>query len=163
MGGMSDLAMEMEEEMYENCALDQIAVEYQEALHYIEEFKAIVKNEDDYVDLLLAEEKIIEYQEVYVNYEHNSTDELKTKVESLETIIIDISKKLMEQATTIPLSNKKMINIKEFEEVYSIAEEAQRKFRKRMNDPLPFIQIVERGSVLYDRKEVEKWFENYKN
>ena len=160
---MSDCAIEQEEQMYDDYALDRAGEEYLEALYHIEEFKAIVKNEDDYADLLLAEEKIIEYQEVYVKYENNSTDELKTKVESLENIIIDISKKLMEQAATIPLSNKKMINIKEFEEVYSIAEEAQRKFRKRMNDPLPFIQIVERGSVLYDRKEVEKWFENYKN
>ena len=162
MGGMSDLAMEMEEQMYEDYALVQMGVEYQEALHYIEEFKAIVKNEDDYVDLLFAEEKIIEYQEVYVNYEHNSTDELKTKVESLETIIIDISKKLMEQSLIIPISEKKMISVKDFEELYSIGEEAQRKLRKRMRDPLPFVQIVERGSVLYDCIEIGKWLENYK-
>ena len=160
---MSDLALEMEEQMYDDYALDQIAVEYQEALNHIEEFKAIVKNEDDYADLLLAEAKIIEYQEIYVKYENNSTDELKTKVESLESIIIDISKKLMEQASAISVSDKKMINVKEFEEVYSVAEEAQRKLRKRKDDPLPFIQIVEKGSVLYDCKEVEKWFENYKN
>lgn len=163
MGGMSDLAMEMEEQMYEDYALVQMGVEYQEALHYIEEFKAIVKNEDDYVDLLFAEEKIIEYQEVYVNYEHNSTDELKTKVESLETIIIDISKKLMEQSLIIPISEKKMISVKDFEELYSIGEEAQRKLRKRIKDPLPFVQIIERGNVLYDCIDIGKWLENYKN
>lgn len=160
---MSDLALEVEEQYYDDCALDSEQAAFEEALRYIEEFKAIVKNEDEYADLILGEQKVVEYQEVYVSYEHNSTDELKTKIDSLETIIIDLSKKLREEETTIPISNKKMITIKEFEEVYSVAEEAQRKLRKRMSDPLPFIQIVERGSVLYDCKEVEKWFENYKN
>jgi len=160
---MSDSAIEQEEEIYDDYALDQIGEEYQEALYYIEEFKAIVKNEDNYADLLLAEARIIECQEVYVNYKHNSTNELKTKMENLETIIIDMSKKMQEQLATISISDKKMITVKDFEMVYSINEEAQRKFRNKMKDPLPYIQLVERGNVLYDCKEVEKWFENYKN
>ena len=163
MGRMSDLSLEREEQMYNDYALLHEQEEFEEALHYIKEFKSIVKNEDNYADLLLAEEKIIEYQEVYVNYEHNSTDELKTKVESLETIIIDISKKLMEQSLIIPISEKKMISVKDFEELYSIGEEAQRKLRKRIKDPLPFVQIIERGNVLYDCIDIGKWLENYKN
>ena len=160
---MSDLSIELEEQMYDDYALSNIGEEYQEALYYIEEFKAIVKNEDNYADLLLAEARIIECQEVYVNYEENSTDELKTKIDSLEIILIDMSKKLREQLDVIPISDKKMITVKDFEMVYSIGEEAQRKLRKRIKDPLPFVQINERGNVLYDCKEVEKWFENYKN
>lgn len=160
---MSELALEMEEQMYNDCALEGERAAFEEALHYIEEFKSIVKNEYEYADLILAEEKFVEYQEIYVNYQHNSTAELKTKIDNLENIIIDISKKLMEQSSSIPISDKKMITVKDFEELYSISEEAQRKLRKRIKDPLPFIQIIERGNVLYDCKEIGKWFENYKN
>ena len=162
MGRMSDLSLERQEEMEDEYALLHDQEVFEEALHYIVEFKAIVKNEEDYADLLLAEEKIVEYQEVYVNYEQNSTNELKTKIDNLENIIIDISKKLMVQSSSIAIADKKMINVKDFEELYSIGEEAQRKLRKRMKDPLPFVQIVERGSVLYDCIEIGKWLENYK-
>ena len=160
---MSDYALEAEEEYYDDWAIsaEQEHNEFFEALHYIEEFKAIVINEDDYVDLLLAEEKIIEYQEVYVNYEHNSTNELKTKIDSLEIIIIDISKKLMEQLPSIPTAEKKLITAKEFEELYSMNIDAQLKYRNRKNDPLPHIQIVENGNILYDCIKIGKWLENY--
>ena len=161
--GMSELALEVEEQMYDDYAIDGEQAAFEEALHYIEEFKSIVRDEEEYADLLLAEEKIIEYQEVYVNYEHNSTNELKTKIDKLENIIIDISKKLMEQSSSISIADKKMITVRDFEELYSISEEAQRKLRKRINDPLPFVQIVEGGNVLYDCNEIGKWLENYKN
>ena len=159
---MSDLALEVEEQYYNDSALDCEQAAYEEALYRIEEFKATVKNEDEYVDLILAEEKIAERQEIYVNYQHNSIDELKTKIDSLENIIIDIAKKLTEQSSSIPITDKKMITVKDFEELYSIGEEAQRKLRKRIRDPLPFVQIVERGSILYDCMEIGKWLENYK-
>ena len=162
MGGMSDYALEVDEQYYDDCALDGEQSAFEEALEYIEEFKIIVKNRDNYADLFLAEQKVVEYQKIYVNYEENSTDELKTKIDSLEIILIDMSKKLREQLDVIPISDKKMITVKDFEMVYSIGEEAQRKLRKRMRDPLPYIQLAERGNVLYNCKEVEKWLENYK-
>ena len=158
---MSDLALEMEEQQYDDYALDGEQIAFEEALYYIEEFKAIVKNEDDYADLLLVEGKIVEYQKVYVKYEQNSTNELKTKVDNLETIIIDISKKLMEQLPSIPTAEKKLITAKEFEELYSINIDAQLKYRNRKNDPLPHIQIVENGNILYDCIKIGKWLENY--
>ena len=158
---MSDLSIELEEQMYDDYALDQQGEEYLEALYYIEEFKAIVKNENDYADLLLVEGKIVEYQEVYVKYEQNSTNELKTKVDNLETIIIDISKKLMEQLPSIPTAEKKLITAKEFEELYSMNIDAQLKYRNRKNDPLPHIQIVKNGNILYDCIKIGKWLENY--
>ena len=160
--GMSDYAMEVEEQIYEDYALDQQGEEYLEALHYIEEFKAMVKNEDDYADLLLAEEKIIEYKEVYVNNKHDSTNEQNERIERLETFIIDISKKLMEQSPTIPISEKKKITVKDFELLYSIPEETQSRMRGRHKDPLPYTQFSARGNIYYDPKEIDKWMENYK-
>ena len=164
MMSMSDYALEVEEQMYEDYGLLQIErehQEHQEALYYIEEFQAIVEDEENYADLLEAENKIVEYQEVYVNYKDNSSDELRTKIESLGQIIVDLADKLKEQANQIPISEKKLITVKEFETLYSIAEEAQRKLRGRLNDPLPFTQLTPRGTVLYNCKEIDKWLENY--
>ena len=164
---MSDYALEVEEQMYEEQGLEEIAQEHQEhleALYYIDEFKAIVENEESYADLLEAENKIVEYQEVYVNYQHNSTDELRTKIESLGQIIVDLADKLKEQANQIPISEKKLITVKEFERLYSIAEGTQETLRgrRKINDPLPYTQITPRGTILYNCVEVDKWFENYK-
>jgi hypothetical protein len=162
---MSDYTLDVEELMYEEQGLMQIEREHQEhleALHYIEEFQAIVENEENYADLIEAENKIVEYQEVYVNYKDNSTDELRTKIESLGQIIVDLAHKLKEQANQIPISEKKLITVKDFETLYSIAEESQRKLRGRLNDPLPFTQLTARGTVLYNCEEIDKWLENYK-
>jgi len=162
---MSDYALEVEEQNYEDQGLMQIEIEHQEhleAIYYIEVFQAIVKEEENYADLIEAENKIVEYQEVYVNYENNTTDELRTKIENLGQIIVDLADKLKEQANQIPISEKKLITVKDFETLYSIAEETQRKLRGRLNDPLPFTQLTARGTVLYNCKEIDKWLENYK-
>jgi len=162
---MSDYALEVEEQNYEDQGLMQIEREHQEhleAIYYIEVFQAIVKEEENYADLIEAENKIVEYQEVYVNYENNTTDELRTKIESLGQIIVDLADELKEQANQIPMSEKKLITVKDFETLYSIAEETQRKLRGRLNDPLPFTQLTARGTVLYNCKEIDKWLENYK-
>ena len=162
---MSDYALEVEEQSYEDQGLMQIEREHQEhleAIYYIEVFQAIVKEEENYADLIEAENKIVEYQEVYVNYENNTTDELRTKIENLGQIIVDLADKLKEQANQIPISEKKLITVKDFETLYSIAEETQRKLRGRLNDPLPFTQLTARGTVLYNCKEIDKWLENYK-
>lgn len=165
---MSDLDIETTEQMYDDYSLDEELYRHQEhlkhleAIGYIKEFSEVVKEEDEYADLAVAEGKIIEYQEVYVNYEQNSNDELKTKIESLGQIIVDISQKLKEQANQIPISEKKLITRKEFEELYGIQEETQRILRNRTNDPLPYTQLTPRGNIYYEPKKVDKWLENYK-
>jgi len=162
---MSDYALDVEEQNYEDHGLMQIERDYKEhleAMYYIEVFQAIVKDEENYADLIEAENKIVEYQEVYVNYENNTTNELRTKIESLGQIIVDLADKLKDQANQIPISEKKLITVKDFETLYSIAEETQRKLRGRLNDPLPFTQLTARGTVLYNCKEIDKWLENYK-
>ena len=59
------------------------------------------------------------------------------------------------------IADKKLINAKEFYTMYTIGEESQRKLRGRRKDPLPYIQLEERGNILYDVKVIDKWMENY--
>ena len=68
---------------------------------------------------------------------------------------------IKEQLPSENILNKKLISVKEFEDVYSIAEETQRKLRGRLKDPLPFVQLIPRGNILYNTNIIDKWIENY--
>lgn len=134
---------------------------YQDALRVIEEANAIVENIDDYDDLVAANTNIVEYREVVLEYETNHNIDLVNRIKSLEKIIIDLSA-LVSDSILKASTPKTTITVKEFEKMYSINEEAQRKLRGRYNDPLPFEQATKRGTILYDIKDVDKWRENYK-
>ncbi len=73
----------------------------------------------------------------------------------------EIIKKISAEIDKEQLSDKKLISVKEFEVMYSITEETQRQLRGRRKDSLPFVQLKERGNVLYDVKVIDKWMENY--
>lgn len=133
-----------------------------EELNQIEEANAIVQNIEEYPELIAANEAVVEYKEVVVEYRTTHSEELLNKIAILEKTIIDLSKKLSQQLEQIPVSEKKFITVKDFENVYSISVEQQRILRGRLNDPLPHVQIKDRGNILYNPKEVEKWLENYK-
>ena len=135
---------------------------YFEELNQIEEANAIVQNIEDYPELITANGAVVEYKEVVVEYRTTHSEELLNKIATLEKTIIDLSKKLSQQLEQIPISEKKLITVKEFDNVYSISVEQQRILRGRFNDPLPHVQIKDRGNILYNPKEVEKWLENYK-
>ena len=135
---------------------------YHDALKTIEEANAIVKNIDDYADLVSANANIVEYREVVLEYETNHNIDLVNKIESLENIIIDLATKVSDSISNIPISEKKLITIKDFENLYSVNEEAQRKLRKRKMDPIPFEQQKDGSTVFYDIKDVDRWRENYK-
>ena len=134
---------------------------YHDALKVIEEANVIVKNVDDYADLVAANASIIEYREVVFVYETNHNTKLVNRIKSLENIIIDLANKVSESISNIPISEKKLITVKELEELYSFNEEAQRKLRGRHHDPLPHEQHIERGKIFYDIKKIDKWRENY--
>ncbi|WP_434658224.1 hypothetical protein [Sulfurimonas sp. NW9] len=68
---------------------------------------------------------------------------------------------IKEQLPSENILDKKLISVKEFEATYSIAEESQRKLRGRLKDPLPFVQLQERGNILYNVKTIDSWMENY--
>ncbi len=78
-------------------------------------------------------------------------------ISSLTTSLFNIQEKL----PTNERADKKQISVKEFEEIYSIAEETQRKLRGRLKDPLPFVQLTTRGNILYNVNITDKWMENY--
>ena len=134
---------------------------YHDALRVIVEANAIVKNVDDYADLVAANASIVEYREVILVYETNHNQELENEIESLKNKIINLSDIIGDHIAKVPISEKKLITVKEFEELYSINEEAQRKLRGRYADPLPHEQHMERGKIFYDIKKVDKWRENY--
>ena len=65
-------------------------------------------------------------------------------VKELTSSLLNIQEKL-------PLSNvseKKLISVKVFDEIYSIGEETQRQLRGRRKDSLPYVQLTPRGNVL---------------
>ena len=134
---------------------------YHDALRVIVEANAIVKNVDDYADLVAANASIVEYREVILVYETNHNSKLENEIKSLKNTLIDLAGKVAEGIARIPISEKKLITVREFEELYSINEEAQRKLRKRKYDPIPYEQYKDGGTVLYDIKKIDKWRENY--
>jgi hypothetical protein len=162
---MSDLDIEMKEAEQLNFDMDSeyFYQEFQQAIDYLEVFGQIINDEDEYADYLVATQHINEYQNLVTIHktDESFSEEVTKAIQSLQVTIIELSNKLQERMESIPLSEKKLISVKEFEKVYSISEESQRKLRKRLKDPLPFIQIEKRGNVLYNHKEVDKWFENY--
>ena len=163
--GMSELDIDTREEQYSNQFLDSPYLEeqFQQAIDYLGIFGKIINNENEYADYLEATQHINEYQNIVTIHktDESFSEEITKTIQNLQVTIIELSNKLQERMESIPLSEKKLISVKEFEKVYSISEESQRKLRKRLKDPLPFIQIEKRGNVLYNHKEVDKWFENY--
>lgn len=87
----------------------------------------------------------------------NSIIGTKEEMINLTTSLLNIKEQLPSES----IADKKLISVKEFEDVYSIAEETQRKLRGRLKDPLPFVQLTPRGNVLYNTKIIDKWMENY--
>jgi len=164
---MSDLDIEMKEEELLNFDMDSeySYQEFQKAIDYLEMFGQIIHNENEYADYLEATQHINEYQNIVTIHktDESFSEEVTKTIQDLQVMIIELANKLKEKADEVPLSEKKLISVKEFEKVYSISEESQRKLRKRLKDPLPLIQIEKRGNVLYNHKEIDKWFENYTN
>ncbi|MBD3829146.1 MAG: hypothetical protein IE890_01545 [Arcobacter sp.] len=161
----SELDIIATEQMYDEYALDEemhLHQEHLDAIAYIEQFASMVKKEEDYADLIEAKGEVVEYKEVYAQYEQYPSESLKKQLEEMGQSIILLTKHLKEKEIQIPLSEKKKITVKDFEFLYSIPEETQRRLRRREGHPLPHYQIMERGNILYDPKEVDKWMENYK-
>jgi len=52
---------------------------------------------------------------------------------------------------------KEIINVEEFELLYSYGKEAQKGFRSRIKNPLPRIPGPHGSKILYHKNEVEKW------
>jgi hypothetical protein len=162
--GISDFALELEAQNLLEASISDSLHEYEEAIFYLESFGKIINDEDEYADYVTAMKKIEEYQDIATLHipNENLNDNVAHQLEMLKSTIIELSHKLKEREESISLNEKKQITVKDFEKLYSISKESQRKLRKRLSDPLPHTQIENCGNVLYNPKEVDKWFENYK-
>ncbi len=54
------------------------------------------------------------------------------------------------------------LSVKQFEILFGMKPDAQKAYRSRVHDPLPYIQLKYGATILYNRVQVTKWFENYK-
>lgn len=136
--------------------------ELYEAFDYIDQFREIIKNENEYADYVTANNAVVEYKEIFVENKSNTNEEYDTRLGMLQNVIIELANKLKKQEEQIPIWKKDYITPKEFELLYGMSEETQRRLRGRHKDKLEAIQLTERGNILYERKDVEKFFENFK-
>jgi hypothetical protein len=96
----------------------------------------------------------------------NTDNDTSIDVDELKNTFIDeINKQKDTLDSSLKITDKKLITVRDFEEIYSIGEETQRKLRGRFpkDDPLPCIQTAKRGTVLYDPNVIDKWMDNYRN
>jgi hypothetical protein len=76
------------------------------------------------------------------------------KVEDRKSEILKIEAKMSK------IQHKKLINVKEFTELYGFSSDWQKNRRGRLNDHLPYNQNMVNGKITYNIDEVEIWFEN---
>lgn len=69
------------------------------------------------------------------------------------------SKKLLELKL---LNEKEIISVKEFEILYEYSRSAQKGFRGRLNNPIPYIQKEFNSKILYNKEDVSKWLQGKK-
>jgi hypothetical protein len=89
--------------------------------------------------------------------------ENRIKDKNVDIDLEDIKKHISNEIKSISNSSnaKKLITVKEFEEIYSIPPKTQLQLRNRFRDSLPFIQTANNGNILYNVDKVDKWFDNY--
>jgi len=104
-------------------------------------------------------------EKITENIDTKLTDSNRSDIEDLRNTMLAEMLELKNSFTSsLKRTDKKLITVKDFEEMYSIGEETQRKLRGRFpkDDPLPCIQTAKRGTVLYDPSVIDKWMDNYR-
>lgn len=87
-----------------------------------------------------------------------------TSKEDLKQEIIQLREDLhniVPSGSLVELKHKELITVSDFAILYSINKQTQTSLRSRIRDPLPFIQIIKNGSIIYKKSVVDKWLENY--
>jgi hypothetical protein len=101
-------------------------------------------------------EKINELERYGLKMYKLYTEETNEKIPYLE----EVKNKNIEK---IQIANQKdNISVNEFELLYGYSTTAQKGFRTRLNDPIPFIQKSFNSKILYKKDKVEKWLEGKK-
>ena len=82
--------------------------------------------------------------------------EMNNKIEQLSN-----NKKLTSEDIKV-ISQKEFINVREFEILFNRGKEAQSKYRRRVNNPLPTFSKGGKGvDTIYRRVDAEKWCSRY--
>jgi len=86
---------------------------------------------------------------------------MHTDIIDLMTMVLEENRALSKQIEESTVIEKKLITTKELYNMYGISTESQKQLRMRLKHPLPYIQIVENGSIKYSVNRIDKWLENY--
>ncbi len=90
------------------------------------------------------------------------TIRIQKQVKDMLDNMIDkkVEQRLNSDIYTIEKANsKKLISVKEFKELYGYSESAQKGFRSRLNNPIPFIQQGLACKILYNKEDIDEWLE----
>jgi len=98
-------------------------------------------------------------EHIYFSY---STIEIKNK---LLNSVFELNKLLDNSISKLDrlkeIHYKKMINVEEFEILFSKSKNTQLNYRSRSRNPLPYLGGGKGKDLMYDKEMVEKWFLNH--
>lgn len=123
------------------------------------------KYEETSIDDIDTKKSLNELLEYHLG--HNDKNKTNSLIVILSYIEIeDENKKLtltdQQYHTWLETSNtNQYITTKQFEILYGLSSRQQKGLRSKISDHLPFFKLSENANVLYNRLEVENWFENY--
>ena len=94
----------------------------------------------------------------------------KKEIEEVKNAIVNLNSLLSTNNQIKPIIDleqemkkievKNILTPKQFSEKYNISISRQRDFRNRLNNALPYHQMVHRGAISYYVNEVDKWLES---
>ena len=113
----------------------------------IQKLQEFLKNKKSSTKEYARQEKQLVLKEAKVGNKTSSTkeDAHKEKLSALELA-----------------KSKEIIDVKEFKLLYGFSDSAQKGFRSRLNNPISFIQKNFKSKIMYNKSEVDKWFEGKK-
>lgn len=119
------------------------------------------------VDVTLEHFEPSEMMKILYNQKIENIEKLKNytlKLYSLYNDRIDYLEKMKDdKQNEIKIANEKeLINQKEFTLLFGYSESAQKGFRRRLNNPIPFIQKGIGTKIFYNRKQVTEWLKQKK-
>lgn len=173
---LDDMILKLEELVDEKLVLQKLYRDYHEKL-FINESD---EDKDFYMSILDTLEDVITLENFKPNDMMRALYELNIeRIRELELYALRLYK-LYNEETSQEISylenikdrniqkireanEKKNISVIEFELVYGYSSTAQKGFRSRLNDPIPFIQKEFNSKISYKKSDVDKWLGDIKH
>ncbi len=170
---LNEMIEKLEEMNDEKVKLSKIYKEF-----YTEDIKKRDLTPDMEDFLLGAVEVVTEIEDIKI--EHFNPNEIMLymydsnleKIKELENYSLRLYRLYQKEGKNIPyydeleqakllemkvIQSKEIISVNDFEILFGYSSSAQKGFRTRLNNPIPFIQKEFRSKIMYKRKEVDKW------